>query len=48
MRNAMRSLADVLPRATYRTLDRQTHMIKPQAHVPALVAFFKNGHHAPK
>lgn len=37
----MRSLADVLPNAQYRTLEGQTHMIKPKAHVPALVEFFK-------
>jgi pimeloyl-ACP methyl ester carboxylesterase len=40
MRNAMRSLAEVLPRATYRTLEGQTHLIKPKAHVPPLVEFF--------
>jgi len=40
MRNAMRSLAEVLPHATYRTLPGQTHMINAKAHVPALVEFF--------
>jgi len=39
MRNAMRSLADVLPKASYRTLEGQTHMVKPRAQVPALVEF---------
>jgi pimeloyl-ACP methyl ester carboxylesterase len=40
MRNAMRSLAEVLPHATYRTLPGQTHMINAKAHLPALVEFF--------
>jgi pimeloyl-ACP methyl ester carboxylesterase len=40
MRNATRSLAGILPNATYRTLDGQTHMIKPRALVPPLVEFF--------
>lgn len=40
MRNAMRSLAEVLPHATYRTLPGQTHMIDAKAHLPALVEFF--------
>jgi pimeloyl-ACP methyl ester carboxylesterase len=40
MRNAMRALASVLPNATYRTLDGQTHMVKPQALAPPLVEFF--------
>jgi pimeloyl-ACP methyl ester carboxylesterase len=40
MRNAMRSLAGVLPDARYRTLPGQTHMLKPQAVAPALVEFF--------
>lgn len=41
MRHAMRALADVLPNAKHRTLEGQTHMVKPKAHVPALVEFFK-------
>jgi len=45
MRNAMRTLADVLPNATYRTLDGQTHMVKADAHVPALVEFFTSQEH---
>lgn len=40
MRNGMRSLADILPNARYRTLDGQTHMLKPQALTPALIEFF--------
>jgi hypothetical protein len=42
IRNAMHALADVLPNATYRTLDGQTHMVKATAHVPAVVEFFKS------
>ncbi|HKH74471.1 MAG TPA: alpha/beta hydrolase [Vicinamibacterales bacterium] len=41
MRNATRALAGVLPNATYRTLDGQTHMIKPKALAPPLVEFFR-------
>ena len=40
MRNAMRQLADVLPDATYRSLERQTHMVSPKVLAPALVEFF--------
>jgi pimeloyl-ACP methyl ester carboxylesterase len=40
MRNAMRQLADVLPHAAYRTLDRQTHMVSPKVLGPALIEFF--------
>jgi pimeloyl-ACP methyl ester carboxylesterase len=40
MRNAMRSLAAVLPNAQYRTLEGQTHMVKAEAHVPVLTEFF--------
>jgi pimeloyl-ACP methyl ester carboxylesterase len=43
MRNAMRQLADVLPSASYRTLDRQTHMVNPKVLAPALVEFFNDG-----
>ena len=42
MRNATRALAGVLPNATYRTLDRQTHMVKPKALTPPLVEFFRS------
>jgi pimeloyl-ACP methyl ester carboxylesterase len=41
MRHANRSLASVLPRAQYRTLDGQTHMVKARAHAPALAKFFE-------
>jgi len=41
MRHANRSLASVLPNAQYRTLEGQTHMLKPKAHAPTLVEFFK-------
>lgn len=41
MRHGSRALALVLPNAQYRTLDGQTHMLKPKAHAPALVEFFK-------
>jgi pimeloyl-ACP methyl ester carboxylesterase len=47
MRNATRALASVLPNATYRTLDGQTHMIKPKALTPPLVDFFKNNAASP-
>jgi pimeloyl-ACP methyl ester carboxylesterase len=40
LRNAMQSLADVLPNAKRRTLEGQTHMIKADALAPALVEFF--------
>jgi pimeloyl-ACP methyl ester carboxylesterase len=42
LRHANRSLASVLPNAQYRTLEGQTHMLKPKAHAPMLVEFFKN------
>jgi len=42
MRNGMRALAGVLPNATYRTLEGQTHLLKPKAIVPVLVEFFKS------
>jgi pimeloyl-ACP methyl ester carboxylesterase len=47
MRNATRALARVLPNATYRTLDRQTHMVKPKALTPSLVEFFRNAASTP-
>jgi pimeloyl-ACP methyl ester carboxylesterase len=40
MRHGNHSLAGVLPNAQYRTLDGQTHMLKPEAHVGTLVEFF--------
>lgn len=39
MRNAMRSLADALPSAEHRTLEGQTHIVKPTALVPVLSEF---------
>jgi pimeloyl-ACP methyl ester carboxylesterase len=41
MQNAMRALADVLPNATHRTLDRQTHIVKAKALAPVLSEFFR-------
>jgi pimeloyl-ACP methyl ester carboxylesterase len=41
MRHANRALANVLPNAQYRTLVRQTHRLRPKAHAPILVEFFK-------
>jgi pimeloyl-ACP methyl ester carboxylesterase len=41
MRRGNRSLASVLPNAQYRTLEGQTHMLKPKVHAPLLVEFFK-------
>ncbi|GAB3462027.1 alpha/beta fold hydrolase [Actinophytocola sediminis] len=40
MRAGVRSLADVLPNATYRTLDGQNHMVKPLALAPLLKEFY--------
>jgi hypothetical protein len=40
MRNGMRALADVLPKAEHRTLDGQTHLVKPAALAPVLTEFF--------
>ena len=42
MRHAIRSLADVLPNARHRTLEGQTHIVKPQALAPVLTEFFRN------
>lgn len=42
MRNAMRALADVLPKARHSTLEGQTHIVKPQALAPVLVEFFED------
>lgn len=41
MRNAMRTLAGVLPNASYRTIEGQTHMVKPKALAPPLIEFFQ-------
>ena len=40
MRHAMQELADVLPNAKHRTLEGQTHVVKPQALAPVLAEFF--------
>jgi pimeloyl-ACP methyl ester carboxylesterase len=40
MRHAMQALAGVLPKAKLRTLEGQTHMVKPKVLAPALVEFF--------
>jgi pimeloyl-ACP methyl ester carboxylesterase len=40
MRHAMRCLAETLPHAQYRTLQGQTHLLKPEALTPVLVEFF--------
>jgi pimeloyl-ACP methyl ester carboxylesterase len=40
MRNGMRALAGVLPNATFRTLEGQTHMLKAEAAAPVLLEFF--------
>jgi pimeloyl-ACP methyl ester carboxylesterase len=43
MRQANRALGSVLPNAQYRTLEGQTHLLKPRAHAPILVEFFNKG-----
>jgi pimeloyl-ACP methyl ester carboxylesterase len=40
MQNAMRALAKTLPTAQHRTLDGQTHLVKPKALAPVLGEFF--------
>jgi pimeloyl-ACP methyl ester carboxylesterase len=42
MRHANQALGSVLPNARYQTLQGQTHMLKPKAHAPILVEFFKD------
>jgi pimeloyl-ACP methyl ester carboxylesterase len=42
MRQGSRSLASVLPNARYRTIEGETHMLKPKAHAPVLAEFFKD------
>jgi pimeloyl-ACP methyl ester carboxylesterase len=41
LRNGMRALAEVLVVAEYRTLEGQTHLLKPRAVAPVLVDFFR-------
>jgi pimeloyl-ACP methyl ester carboxylesterase len=40
LRNAQRALASTLPGASHRTLDGQTHIVKPKALAPVLAEFF--------
>jgi hypothetical protein len=40
IKNAMHALADALPNAEERTLEGQTHVVKPKATAPALLEFF--------
>lgn len=40
IRNAMCSLAEVIPSAEHRELERQTHIVKAKALAPMLAAFF--------
>jgi pimeloyl-ACP methyl ester carboxylesterase len=40
MRNGMHALAKALPNAKLRTLEGQTHMVKPKVLAPTLVEFF--------
>ncbi|MBV9604472.1 MAG: alpha/beta hydrolase [Solirubrobacterales bacterium] len=42
MQNSMRTLAQVLPNAAHRTLEGQTHLVKPHALAPVLNEFFSN------
>ncbi len=42
MRNGMQALADTLPHAALRTLDGQTHNLRPKVVAPHLVRFFCN------
>ncbi|MBW5447142.1 alpha/beta fold hydrolase [Cohnella sp. CFH 77786] len=41
VRNAAKSLANILPNAAYQTLEGQTHIVKPAALAPVLMNFFK-------
>jgi pimeloyl-ACP methyl ester carboxylesterase len=41
-RNAMRSLADVLPNAKYHTLEGQTHIVKAEVLAPVLVEYIES------
>ena len=40
MRTSMRALAEALPNARYRTLEKQWHFVKPAAIAPVLCDFF--------
>jgi pimeloyl-ACP methyl ester carboxylesterase len=41
MRNAMQALGEVLPNAQHRTLEGQTHILKPKVMAPVLMEFFE-------
>jgi pimeloyl-ACP methyl ester carboxylesterase len=42
MHQGNQSLASVLPNARYLTIEAQTHVLRPKAHAPILVEFFKD------
>ncbi len=44
VRNAARALVAALPNAEHRTLEDQTHIVKPQALAPVLIEFLAGGH----
>lgn len=41
MRNSVKAVAEALPSAGYRTLEGQTHIVKPEALAPVLKEFFQ-------
>lgn len=45
LRDGMQALAHALPNAQYRALDGQTHVVKPNVHVPLLEEFFTSHDH---
>jgi pimeloyl-ACP methyl ester carboxylesterase len=46
MHHGTQALAEVLPDAQLRVLERQTHMVKPKALAPVLVEFFSRAENA--
>jgi|SRR6476619_2544577 hypothetical protein len=46
MRRGNRALSLALPNALYRSLEGQTHMLKPKAHAPTLIASLRVENHA--
>jgi pimeloyl-ACP methyl ester carboxylesterase len=40
MQNTQRTIADAIPHAEHRTIEGQTHMLKPDAIAPVLTEFF--------
>lgn len=44
MQHAMHALAEVVPNATHRTLDGQTHMVNAKVHASMLVEYFKGSY----